>query len=272
MNWREWIHTHGSWLGRRVGWFDGGDYEVVFDEVVLPDGEGPCEVTLIANLRTDGDLTFNLFGVQLLNQLLSDLKLPQRSQTESQTWGQTLLEDRCLSVGLGRDGVGHIDFVGTQWAQEYGGCGCFSRGRSLVQLADLVARKFDQKRLTLKDDASIQCRQSSKVETSLGFFYALKTGHAWYQSLGYQYEDPQAISAVESAWAIGNWQLDWSNSALKTPLSWYQDHVGGQENKTNRDFVLWVWEKHCSQWAMVVDAIFGETPGKIRGFMSKPIV
>lgn len=112
----------------------------------------------------------------------------------------------------------------------------------------------------------------------MAVYYALKTGQSWYQSFGYQYDKQQyeederrpletspldVEDPVAKLIGIGHSQLRWSSWSLRSPLSLYQDHLGGRRKKLNSDFALWVWENHCSQWPTVVEGIFGEIPKRV---------
>lgn len=262
-----WLDSHASNLGRRLG-LQTDDYQLFFEEVVLLDSEGPCNVTLIANLHHNGRLSLKLFNVPAMEQLLLGV-LQDESEMESR--GKT-----CLSVLIAPNGFGRLQVVQTQFGSNKSLCGCFSRGKSLVQLADLLACKFDQQMIRLEENSQLHCPQAPEVRAPMAFYYALKTGQSWYQSFGYQYDNQHVADLLQNMVHVGQLPLDWASSRLRPLLSLYQAHLGGQTEQVNRDFAFWVWQNHCSEWPLAVEAIFGDSSSMIwlqlNGPMAKPLV
>jgi len=259
-------------LGKRLMWFPEEDaYEVVYDDVVLPDQNEPCTVTFIVTrdenyeTRNEGSkaFTLNMFAVNVLEKLLADEDVPAPGDKifNGKPWAQSLMESKCLALGFTSDGIGHIHDVGTRDADEYGGCGCFSRGKLLMQLADYVACKFGQTSMVLMDSSRIQCRNLASVEESMTLFYTLKTGESWYESFGYEYATKHE-DAAQAVKAVGDAQINWSDSDLEIQnllRIYLQEDPTHHSSLSNRQFIMWIWDTQCDKWKAAVAHIYGKT-------------
>lgn len=276
-NWDAWLNRYGRNLGNRLGWFPGPDYDVKFRELLASDGER-CMVTFIVD-RSGKGLTLNLFATDVMTKLLSNEPLPKPGEKlgpKSKPWGQMLFESKCLSVGVGSDGIAHLHGVGTEWSKEYGGCHCMDRGKLLVQLADLLACKFGQTEIRGSDSSALACRSNPSVRAPMGLFYALKTGKSWYQSFGYEYT-AGSMNMSEDITARGAAALNWAElgKSHQHLLDLYDEAFGkdAHQTATNFGFSLWVWDHHCADWESVVEVLFGASTlkGGLAGDMRKSL-